>query len=472
MPYFFKPLNRRTCRLLAAAAGLCALGGCFDAGMRLQRRARQGPAVPLFDTGAVERVEEHARYPCQAFPGYAVVVSNYYARVSAAGAPTRGGCSRATPFTRLRDLFSNETHTVVDRGDPLEDENQLHAVREVVGDARVPPLPPGSDSSTPAKMTSLLASSTWPPGTVKYAAMTIEPSSSVLSLASEPIGALRRLADRTTHQSLIRCDPFASPAINCAGDASYLGAPYLRTMLSAFLLLPLPLPRLRVAVLGVGGGSLPSFLQRYFSRDMMRLDLVDAEPQCFRAAVEDLGLRETMRGGVMSCHVSDAATFLKDAVVGPNGAAAPVPLPGASPLPASEVPPRVEGRQHTRRYDLLFVDIFVGSESPAFLFSSSFLQLCHEVLSSVGVAAFNLPAPDPEFTDTCRRVFGPGNVFQIPVPASANVVVLARRAVGGNMGGGVPISHRHFYRRAKALQNSHALPYDIAGHYPFWWRFW
>ncbi|RNF06945.1 hypothetical protein TraAM80_03775 [Trypanosoma rangeli] len=473
MSRFFKPLNRRTCRLLAAAAGLCALSGCFDAEMRRQRRERREPAVPLFDNSAVARVEEHARYPCQAFPGYAVVVSNYYARASAADAPTRGSSGGATSFTRLRDLFSNETHTVVDRGDPLEDENQLHAVREMVGDAwGPPPLPPASDSSTPAKMTSLLASSTWPPGTAKYAAMTIEPTSAVLSLASEPVGALRRLADRATHQSLIRCDPFASPAINCAGDASYLGAPYLRTMLSAFLLLPLPLPRLRVAVLGVGGGSLPSFLQRYFSRDMMRLDLVDAEPQCFRAAVEDLGLRETMRGGVMSCHVSDAAAFLKDAVVGPSGAAAPVFLSGASPLPASEVAARVEGRQHARRYDLLFVDIFVGSEPPAFLFSPSFLQLCHEVLSSVGVAAFNLPAPDPEFTDTCRRVFGRGNVFQIPVPASANVVVLARRAVGGDMGSGLPISHRYFYRRAKALQKSHALPYDIAGHYPFWWSFW
>ncbi|RNF17334.1 uncharacterized protein Tco025E_04951 [Trypanosoma conorhini] len=452
MPYFFKPLSRRAGGLLAAAAavaaGLCALDGCRDGELR---RARREPAVPLFDASAVERVEEHARRPCQAFPGYAVVVSNYYARTPAAGAPSGGG--GAPPLTRLRELFSNETHTVVQRGDPLAEENQLHTVREVVGDARA-----RAPAATPAPF---LASSTWPPGTAKYAAMTIEPTASAVLAAGEPIGALRRLADRTTQQSLIRCDPFASPAINCAGDASYLGAPYLRTMLSAFLLLPLPLPRLRVAVLGVGGGSLPSFLQRYFSRDMTRLDLVDAEPQCFRAAVEDLGLRETMRGGVMACHVCDAAAFLRETVVGASGAA-----------PAGEVAPPVEGHQHGRRYDVLFVDLFVGSAPPAFLSSPSFLQLCHEALSSVGVAAFNLPAPDPEFTDTCRRVFGRGNVFQFPVPASANVVVLARRVVGGDLGSGVSISRRHFYRRAKALQKSHALPYDIADHYPFWWRFW
>ncbi|PWU90003.1 hypothetical protein C4B63_54g20 [Trypanosoma cruzi] len=470
MPYFVNSLSGRACGLLAGAATavLFAFGGFIDGETGWLRRARRQDTVPLFDASAIERVEEHARYPCQAFPGYSVVVSNYYTRVQTDDVQKNGGGGE-TFLKRLLSLFSNDKHTAADRGDPSADENLLHLVREVVGDSRAPL--PDTDTSTTAVTSPFVASSTWPLGTAKYAAMTMEPSSS-FSAAGEPVDVMRRLADRTTNQSLIRCDPFASPSMNCVADASYLGAPYLRMMLSAFLLLPSPLPRLRVAVLGVGGGSLPSFLQQHFSRDIMRLDLVDAEPQCFRAAVEDLGLRETMRGGAMSCHVSDAATFLKEAVTGLSEDAAAVFHSGASPPFVKEAPVVVKGRQRAQRYDVLFVDLFVGSAPPAFLASSSFLQLCHGVLSSVGVAAFNLPAPDPEFIVRCRRVFGRGNVFQIPVPASANVVVIARRVVGSEMVVGVPISRRHFYRRAEALQKSHALPYDLAGHYPFWWRFW
>ncbi|EKF32329.1 hypothetical protein MOQ_003825 [Trypanosoma cruzi marinkellei] len=478
MPYFVKSLSGRACGILAGAATtavLLAFGGFYDGETGWLRRARRQDIIPLFDANTIERVEEYARYPCQAFPGYSVVVSNYYTRVPTDDVHTSGGGGGGSKslLRRLFSLFSNDAHTVDDRGDPSANENLLHLVREVVGDSRAPlPDMDTSTTTTTAAVTSpFVASSTWPLGTAKYAAMTMEPSSS-FSTAGEPVDVMRRLADRTTHQSLIRCDPFASPSMNCSADASYLGAPYLRMMLSAFLLLPSPLPRLRVAVLGVGGGSLPSFLQQHFSRDIMRLDLVDAEPQCFRAAVEDLGLRETMRGGAMSCHVSDAAAFLKEAVTGLSEDAAALLHSGISPPIVKEAPVVVEGRQRTQRYDVLFVDLFVGSVPPAFLSSSSFLQLCHGVLSSLGVAAFNLPAPDPEFMVQCRRVFGRGNVFQIPVPASANVVVIARRVVGKEMVDGVPISRRHFYRRAEALQKSHALPYDLAGHYPFWWRFW
>ncbi|KEG06050.1 spermidine synthase [Trypanosoma grayi] len=120
----------------------------------------------------------------------------------------------------------------------------------------------------------------------------------------------------------------------------------------------------------------------------------------------------------------------------------------------------------------MFVDLFVGSEAPSFVSSPAFLQLCRGALSPVGVAAFNLPAADAVFVERCRAIFGRGNVFSFPVPASANVVVLARQASSSDDDDAVHVSHRHFYRRAQALQKSHALPYDLSGHYPFWWCLW
>nr|CCC51353.1 conserved hypothetical protein [Trypanosoma vivax Y486] len=270
-----------------------------------------------FDVLDVMEVEEHARYPCVALKGHDVVVWNHYAlsarqRNSSSEGRLHGvfstlGCART--LGGFLALFSNEKHTLVGQCDSAAEENQLHLVREVVGNAREPSqtptsVPTASSISEEADQSlgltePLVASSTWPAGRSKYASLTIEPSLDT-SLARHGT-SLHRWADRATHQSFVRCDPFGPSFVNCYGDASYLGAPYLRVMLSAFLLLPQPLPRLRVAVFGVGGGSLPSFLQRYFSRNISRLDLVDIEPQCFRAAVEDLGMRHEMGGGSVVC---------------------------------------------------------------------------------------------------------------------------------------------------------------------------
>nr|CCC93575.1 conserved hypothetical protein [Trypanosoma congolense IL3000] len=504
MSNILKPRSYRSWGFIfTGVGGLIAIGVLSGAAHLRQRR------VPLFDEADVVAVEEHARYPCRTFRGYDVVVKNHYVRTTGEGrhssASLWGSTSPIGSFVAAFSArFCNRVNTVVGPEDPLAEKNQLHLVREFVGDAHAPPKPPQCGSGSQSRMGSAsdtarvpavspppMASSTWPAGTTKYTSLSIETSAG--ENVSDVGTLIHQWTNRVTQQSLVRCDPLAPASVNCFADATYLSAPYLRVMLSAFLLLPSPLPRLRVAVLGVGGGSLPSFLQQYFSRDITRLDLVDAEQQCFHAAVEDMGMRKTLPGGTVTCHVSDGVDFLRRVARPPSSGgrgdvqvSSAIETPGTSVVFGSTARPEVESHHQlpaqqpshvAKHYDILFVDLFVGSDLPDLVLSSSFLHLCHGALSSIGVAAFNLPKSNPDFVRRCGQVFGPQNVYQIPVPASANIVVLVRRAAtsgAGTAGCGcdVHLARRHFYNRARQLQKSHKIPYDLAHHYPVWWCLW
>lgn len=388
----------------------------------------------------------------------------------------------------------------------------------------------GGASGAPRSRPPFTASSTWPPRTQKYAALVLEPSRRAAgeentdpACGRQPRHPLRHLADTATHQSLLRCrGRSALTDMNCDADPTYLGAPYLRVMLSAFLLLPSMVGSatntsqpLRVAVLGVAGGSLPGFLQHFFSSAIKVMDLVDVEPQCFRAAVEQLGwgkwaapslwvasgtggggeegseVAGTGSGTHVRVHVSDAAVFLREsqrqrfrgAEHGQPVGVAPTPPSSSTsnsttplfPPQAAHLPSARTRGKLTRPYDVLFVDLFVGSEIAAEVGSLHFLQLCRQSLTSVGVAAFNLPVRADSFVSACERVFGSSNVYTIPTPGSSNIVVLARG--GGEEGDGIStslphLSHRVLCRRARQLQQRYKLPYDLANHYPLWWHFW
>ncbi|CCW64765.1 unnamed protein product [Phytomonas sp. EM1] len=426
-----------------------------------------------------------------------------------------------------------------------------------------------SDDTSPRQ--ELVASAGWPPFTEKYVSLSLEShkftsgvcgdnsNGGVANDTCAPSDTLRRLVHRATHQSLVRCLPLSIiPGTNCEADPSYLGADYLRIMLSAFLLLPSSLPPMRVGILGVGGGSLPLFLLHYFSRSIHCLDLVDLEPMCIRAAVQDLGFWDALNqhglalgspeapegepysgSPLTKVHLEDAASFLRkhqgqisglslltpyrpmngtptastqavpapvsssssstevrfsDAeppISGPSSASSSIPpsrivekakllvTPSRLPLPS------LSKRTRARPFDILFVDLFMGSDLADGVASAEFLTLCRSSLSSYGVVAFNLPARDRPFVQQCQRIFGDANTYLIPCPSSANVIVLARggsvsaftreRSGERTVDGALPaprLSHRVLYRRAMELSQRHSLPYDLSAHYPVWWRFW
>lgn len=539
-----------------AATGALLFGGYSTAAaLRDQRRAACG-----FDGSAVVASEESARYPCEVLRGFDVVVQSYYMKRAASTRADEAAAAGLLPssssyggfFPRLQrwmDLFSNERHRVScdapdssgrsrhgDCGRTPGQQGESQFVRFIVGDARGDESSPLRDAvgavggGKQQSSRAIVASGTWPPHTEKYSALILEPSTAAPCRDSSAVGPanssftgpmadadvastaevgsqhrasfLRCLTDGATHQSLIRCNPRSTMLdMTCDGDPTYLGAAYLRTMLTALLLLPSAastVASLHVAVLGVGGGSLPVFLQRYFSSWIYQMELVDVEPSCFRAAVEQLGMRELLphataasssppssaamvddcSGGGIRYYVEDAASYL-----GRRGAALMSSSHSfqengtgrGSPLHAS---PAVFNGQRVvtqRRLDLLFVDLFVGSEADGAVTSLPFLESCRSALSPYGVVAFNLPAADQTMVRRCQAVFGgPQNVFAISVPSTSNVVLIARGGPGWQSGSGVfpDVSHRHLYRRAKQLTQQYQLPFDLAAQYPIWWRLW
>lgn len=423
-------------------------------------QSRRG-AVPVFDVAAVTSTEVFARYPCRTLRGMDLVVRNYFVRRSQEGGEARA----ARPD--WRSVFSNESFRRT--GGHSEEDRQ--SMRVVVGTA----------DPTEGRKAIAFTSATWPPGTDKYTALVLEPSAKPPSeddsfLPPAPVERLRNplrwLADSATHQSLLRCNPRSTMLdMNCDADPSYLGATYLRVMLSAFLLLPTTLMSThRVAVLGVGGGSLSNFLQQYFSGIIQQMDLVDVEPTCFTAAVKDCGMRENLsaqQAVSVRLFTEDGAAYLRR-YAQTLGSTSTTSCTVPSSLEEAPLPPT------GRPLDVLFVDMFAGSELHPAVATTDFVQLCWRALSTYGVVAFNLPTADPLFTKICAEVFGPLNVYTIQAPQCSNMVVLAR---GGWGGGGLTtelphLSHRLLYQRARELTKRYKLPYRLADHYPSWWRFW
>jgi spermidine synthase len=257
------------------------------------------------------------------------------------------------------------------------------------------------------------------------------------------LAALTASLDDSTQQSLIQCQEgyaggadVAAEMKSCVNNGATMCPMYLRVMMSAFALQPFPLPSaLSVLQLGVAGGSMGMFLQRYIPHHIQAFDLVDIEPAVFQAASADMGLEVTSANAAHTrFHAEDAEDYLVRAA---------------------------------RKYDVLMVDTFVGADVPDHLRTPSFIELVSRSLTESGVAAFNLPYRDKRFVSAVERRFGRGNVFVVPVPKCANVVVLAAKNAPGN-----GMSQRHLLRRSTELSTQLGLPYDIGAHMPLRWLIW
>jgi spermidine synthase len=202
---------------------------------------------------------------------------------------------------------------------------------------------------------------------------------------------------------------------------------------------------IRVAALGVAGGTLPLFLQHYFGRSIGRMDLVDIEPQVLASAMVDMGLvprpsRRTPAAAetITRLYADDAKQFLATSGI---------------------------------KHDLIFVDTFVGGDVPEHIQAPAFLELCRDRLREGGVAAFNIPFADKELLKDISNVFGKANVFIANVPKTSNVVVFGavRSAESGDPRLQQPTKNRQFMRRAAEISTAFALPYDLAMHLPHKW---
>jgi predicted membrane-bound spermidine synthase len=146
---------------------------------------------------------------------------------------------------------------------------------------------------------------------------------------------------------------FNQSEVNLA-DPDDLPLRYDRTMTIAAIFPP---EVKRVLVIGLGAGSIPSYLQHFLPD--AAIDAVEVDPGVIDAAKKYFGLRETKTFHLIE---SDGRVFLN---------------------------------RHTEPYDIIVVDAFTGSYIPFHLMTKEFYQLVRGRLAPHGVAAFNfIPSED------------------------------------------------------------------------------
>ena len=201
------------------------------------------------------------------------------------------------------------------------------------------------------------------------------------------------------------------------GDPDHLELPYARAIPIALVFVEEPASAL---VVGLGGGTIPSFLRKRFPD--MKIDAVDIDPGVVDVAKSHFGFREDAK---MRAHVADGRRFVE---------------------------------QSQQRYDLIFLDGFGTDSVPPHLTTREFLQGVRRLLTSRGITIGNVWGRDvntlyDSMVKTYRSVFD--EVLIIDVPASGNKLLIASPRT-------LDLSQRELATRARTVSSRNSLRYDIS----------
>jgi spermidine synthase len=172
-----------------------------------------------------------------------------------------------------------------------------------------------------------------------------------------------------------------------AGDPTHLELAYARAAMSSLALCPQPE---RVLVVGLGGGTIPMFLRRYFPQTY--IDAVEIDPEVIKVAKRFFGFREDER---MKAYAADGRRFIEQA---------------------------------KQRYDLVFLDAFGTDNVPYDLATEEFLRAVRNILTPRGLAVANIWSRDsnPQYDSmvrTYQEVFS--SLYIVRAPYTANRILLA-----------------------------------------------
>ena len=171
------------------------------------------------------------------------------------------------------------------------------------------------------------------------------------------------------------------------GDPDYLALPYTR---AAFVGLALSEEPRRMLVVGLGGGTLPMFLRKYYPQ--ATIDAVDIDPDVVDVAKKFFGFREDPG---MRAHVQDGRRFIE---------------------------------KTSDPYDVIFLDAFGLNSVPAQLTTQEFLQAVRRAVKPGGVVVGNVwgPASNSLYDSmvrTYQTVFD--ELFILDVRGADNKILLA-----------------------------------------------
>lgn len=200
-------------------------------------------------------------------------------------------------------------------------------------------------------------------------------------------------------------------------DPTFLALPYARVGLLGVALVPEPK---RVLVVGLGGGTLPRFLHRYFPDAV--IDAVDIDPEVVHVAREYFGFRDSK---TLRAHIADGRRFIEE----------------------------------TREpYDVIFLDAFGARNVPTHLTTREFLQAVRKALKPEGVVVGNVWSGEfnPLYGAMVRTYYDVFDVVRVvPVHGAGNRMVLALPRTGS-------LATDQLSRLGSALSMRKGFSFDLA----------
>ena len=203
------------------------------------------------------------------------------------------------------------------------------------------------------------------------------------------------------------------------GDFNYLGLPYTK---SATIGLAFTEHIDRILVIGVGGGSIPMFLHKYYPS--AHIDVVDIDPQIIALAKQYFNFVENR---FLRSHAQDGRTFIENV---------------------------------QKPYDLIFLDAFTAAGIPKHLATKEFLLSMKNALNASGAIITNMwssatanPLYKPMLR-TYQEVFH--EVYTLRVPKAANKVVIALPILKKMGLNGIA-------EYAQQISVQRTLPFDLSG---------
>lgn len=171
------------------------------------------------------------------------------------------------------------------------------------------------------------------------------------------------------------------------GDPDYLGLRYARVALVGLALSEQPR---RILVVGLGGGTLPMFLRKYYPK--ATIDAVDIDPDVVHVAKRFFGFREDAH---MRAHVADGRQFIEKV---------------------------------RQPYDVIFLDAFGADNVPPHMTTQEFLQAVRRAVKPAGSVVGNIwgPGSNPLYgamVRTYQDVFD--ELFILDVQGTNNKILLA-----------------------------------------------
>lgn len=223
--------------------------------------------------------------------------------------------------------------------------------------------------------------------------------------------------DRNGLRTMLFAQDGARQSVVKPGDPAHLELPYARYAFAGLALCEEPR---RVLVVGLGGGTLPGFMRKYYPE--AAIDVVEIDADVIEVAKTYFGFREDER---MRVHLGDGRAFIEDL------------------------------RQSA--YDVIFLDAFGSHSVPPHLTTQEFLQAVRRALVPGGVAVGNIwkRAHNPLYAAMLRTyeaVFE--QLFMLNVAGDVNMILLALPRTQ-------PISRSELMERARRISAAKRFRFDL-----------